>query len=37
MKVWHTLKIKQNGVLKHFCDLQGWKFKILTEDDLGKY
>ena len=25
------------GAAKHFCDLQGWKFKILTEDDLGKY
>ena len=22
---------------KRFCDLQGWKFKILTEDELGKY
>ena len=25
------------GAAKRFCDLQGWKFKILTEDDLGKY
>ena len=25
------------GAAKRFCDLQGWKFKILTEDELGKY
>ena len=25
------------GAAQRFCDLQGWKFKILTEDELGKY
>ena len=25
------------GAAKRYCDMQGWQFKIFTEDDLGKF
>jgi len=25
------------GAARRYCDLQGWQFKIFTEDDLGKF